>query len=571
MSEPTLDKITLGICWDRLISIADEMMQALVRTAFSSTVRETHDCSSTVFDARGRAIAQATSAIPSFTGTAPLTLAHMLARYPAESLRPGDVLITNDPWMGTGHMFDVSVMRPVFLRRRLVGYCMSVSHLPDVGGAGWSPETTEMYQEGLRLPVSKFVDSGVRNEWLVELILGNVRVGDQVLGDLMANVACTAVGERLMTEFMDEAGLTALGPIADAILAQSESAMRASLAAMPAGTWRHALSIEGKSGPIRLACAVTVGGSEVTVDYTGCDPAGPWGMNVPLCYTRAMTSYAIKCLTLPGVPSNDGVMAPISVTAPAGSIVNALPPAATAVRHSVGHALYPLLMGAMAQALPERVHAESGGGNMLNVRGEYRGRKHSQVFFCSGGYGALAGFDGHDTTPAPSNPRGMPVEVWETQTGMLVESKALLPDSGGAGAARGGLGQRVRMRNASGAPVSVSCFSGRTDYAAQGLAGGAPGKLRRYWINDASVPSKRAYLLQPGDVLTTEEAGGGGFGPPALRTEARIIEDLRQGFVTPEGLARDYGYPVSVVARLVELAHEDADADCPPEFERGTR
>lgn len=552
MNGNALDTIALGICWDRLISIADEMMQALVRSAFSSTVRETHDCSSTVFDARGRAIAQATSAIPSFTGTAPMTLAHMLARYPAYTLRPGDVLITNDPWMGTGHMFDVSVMRPVFLRERLVGYCMSVSHLPDVGGAGWSPETTEMYQEGLRLPVSLLVEGGVRNEWLVDLILANVRVGDQVLGDLMANVACTAVGERLMTEFMDETGFTDLEPIADSVLAQSEAAMRTSLAEVPAGIYRHALRIEGKSGPISLACAITVGGSGITVDYAGCDAAGPSGMNVPMCYTRAMTGYAIKCLTLPNIPSNDGVMAPITVIAPPGSIVNALPPAATAARHSVGHALYPLLMGAMAEALPQRVHAESGGGNMLNIRGEYRGRKHSQVFFCSGGYGALHEFDGHVTTPAPSNPRGMPVEVWEMQTGMLVEYKALLPDSGGAGTARGGLGQKVRMRNASGAPMSVSCFSGRTEYAAQGTAGGGPGKPRRYWINDEAVPSKRMYVLQPGDTLTTEEAGGGGFGPPASRPVQRIVEDLRQGFVTPEGLVRDYGLSAERIRQLAD-------------------
>lgn len=534
------DPIALGIYWDRLISIADEMMQALIRTAFSSTVRETHDCSTTLFDAQGRAIAQATSAIPSFTGTAPLTLAHMLARYPRDSIKPGDVCITNDPWMGTGHMFDVSVMRPIFLRDRLVGYCMSVSHLPDVGGAGWSPETTEMYQEGLRLPVSLLVDAGRRNEWLVSLVEANVRVADQVVGDLMANVACTAVAERLLIEFMQEYAIDDLTPVADAILDNSRSAMLASLKTMPAGTYSSQLQIEGKAGPVALACCLTLGKEGVRVDYTGSDPSGPWGMNVPLCYTRAMTGYAIKCVTLPSIPSNDGVMAVIDVVAPPGSIVNAQPPAATAVRHSVGHALYPLLMGALVQAVPDRVHAQSGGGNMLNVRGEFKGRKHSQVFFCSGGYGALQDFDGHDTTPAPSNPRGMPVEVWEAQTGLFVESKSLLPDSGGAGQARGGLGQRMRMRNDSGSPVTVSCFSGRTDFAAEGFDGGRSGKLRRYWINDEPVASKKVYVLQPGDTLTTAEAGGGGFGPPSSRSDHALAEDVRQGFVTLDGLRQDY-------------------------------
>lgn len=550
MSKVITDTITLGIHWDRLISIADEMMQALIRTAFSSTVRETHDCSTTLFDARGRAVAQATSAIPSFTGTAPITLAHMLKRYPAASLRPGDVLLTNDPWMGTGHMFDVSVMRPIFSGEKLVGYCMSVSHLPDVGGAGWSPETTEMYQEGLRLPVTKFFEAGVRNAWVVELVEGNVRVADQVIGDLMANVACTAVGERLLVEFMQESGLEDLGPIADAVLEHSEDAMRASLRQVAAGVHKHQIQIEGKAGPITLACTVQFKDGGVSVDYTGCDPAGPFGMNVPFCYTRAMTGYALKCLTLPSVPNNDGVMAPIEITAPENCIVNALPPAATAVRHSVGHALYPLLMGALARALPERVHAESGGGNMLNVRGEFKSRKHSQVFFCSGGYGALQGFDGHSTTPAPSNPRGMPVEIWEAQTGMLIESKVLLADSGGAGAARGGLGQRMRMRNESGSPVNVSCFSGRTEFLPQGYAGGAPGKARRYWINDEPVPSKKVYVLKPGDTLMTVEAGGGGFGQPSQRTSEQLLQDLREGFVTERGLVEDYGLTPAAAAEL---------------------
>lgn len=550
MSGKSFDTINLGIYWDRLISIADEMMQALIRTAFSSTVRETHDCSTTLFDAQGRAVAQATSAIPSFTGTAPLTLSHMLAAYPAHTLQPGDVLLTNDPWMGTGHMFDVSVMRPIFARGTLVGYCMSVSHLPDVGGAGWSPETTEMYQEGLRLPVTRFITAGRRDEWVVRLVQANVRVADQVMGDLMANVACTAVGERLLIEFLDEYGIADLTPIADAILDQSERAMRAALEAVPAGTYRHRFQLEGKAEPIGLACAVTFAEGGVTVDYAGSDPVGPWGMNVPLCYTRAMTGYAIKCLTLPAVPSNDGVMRCIRVLAPEDSIVNAQPPAATAVRHAVGHALYPLLMGALAGAMPERVQAESGGGNMLNVRGEFGGRKHSQVFFCSGGYGALSGFDGHNATPAPSNPRGMPVEVWESQTGMVVEFKSLLPDSGGAGTARGGLGQRMRMRNESGFLVTISCFSGRTQFAAQGYAGGAAGSLRRYWINDIEVASKKVYQLQPGDTVTVEEAGGGGFGAPAGRPSALLAHDLRQGFVTSAGLQRDYGLSAEAIAGL---------------------
>lgn len=548
MTSSRLDAVNLAIYWDRLISIADEIMLALIRTAFSSTVRETYDCSCNLFDAHGRSIAQASAAIPSFTGTAPLTLAHMLAAHPPETLRPGDVIITNDPWMSTGHMFDISVMRPVFLDDRLVGYCLSVSHLPDIGGIGWSPESTSMYHEGLRLPITKMFDAGVRNEWLVQLIRGNVRVADQVMGDLMANVACTAVGARLLAEFMLEYGIDDLTPVADEILAHSEAAMRTSLRETPDGTYRNELTIEGMKGPVTIRCAVTVDGDSIHIDYAGSDPVGPWGMNVPMCYTRAMSGYAIKCLTLPTIPNNDGVLRPLDISAPEGSILNPSPPAATAARHLVGHAIYPLLFGALAATLPERVQAQSGGGNMLSVTGSHRGRDYSQLFFCSGGYGALQGFDGHNTTPSPSNPRGMPVEVWESQTGLTVDYKEFLADSGGAGTARGGVGQRVRMTNTSGNPVTIACFSGQTERGAAGMHGGKPGGLRRYWLNDQSVPPKRRHVLQPGDFLATEEAGGGGFGAPEGRSIEAMARDLKNGFVTETGLARDYGQSAAQIA-----------------------
>ncbi|WP_454825755.1 hydantoinase B/oxoprolinase family protein [Paraburkholderia xenovorans] len=550
MNSPTLDAVNLAIYWDRLISIADEIMLALVRTAFSSTVRETYDCSCNLFDAKGRSIAQASAAIPSFTGTAPLTLAHMLAAYPAETLKPGDVLITNDPWMSSGHMFDVSVMRPVFVGDRLVGYCLSVSHLPDIGGIGWSPESTSMYHEGLRLPITKMFDAGMRNEWLVRLILANVRVGDQVMGDLMANVACTAVGARLLVEFMQEYGIADLGPVADAILEQSEQAMRTSLRAMPDGTYNNEMTVEGMKGPVTIQCAVTIEGDSIHVDFGGSDPVGPWGMNVPMCYTRAMSGYAIKCLTLPTIPNNDGVLRPLKVIAPEGSILNPPPPAATAARHLVGHAIYPLLFGALSETLPDRVQAQSGGGNMLSVAGSHRGRDYSQLFFCSGGYGALRGFDGHNTTPAPSNPRGMPVEVWESQTGLTIEYKELLADSGGAGEARGGLGQRICMRNTGEHPVTVACFSGQTERGAAGMDGGKPGSLRKYWLNNEPVPPKRRHVLQPGDFLATHEAGGGGFGTPGNRPFDLLVRDFGNGFVTEEGLRRDYGQTSGQIAAI---------------------
>jgi N-methylhydantoinase B len=251
MAMQALDAVSIGILWDRLVSITDEIQLALVRTSFSTTVRESYDLSCVLFDARGNALAQGSYSLPSFTGTAPATLKHMLARFPAETLRRGDVIITNDPWLGTGHLFDVSVMRPVFRGDALVGYTMSVTHLPDIGGSGWSATSSEMYQEGLRLPVCRLVDAGRLDDRLIEIIASNVRTSEQVVGDVMANLTCNEVGGRLLLEFMDEYGIDDLAPISDAIIRQSEAAMRNALRAMPAGRYESALTIEGRDGPIR--------------------------------------------------------------------------------------------------------------------------------------------------------------------------------------------------------------------------------------------------------------------------------------------------------------------------------
>ncbi len=539
----SLDAVSVGILWDRLVSITDEIQLALVRTSFSTTVRESYDLSCVLFDAQGNSLAQGSYSLPSFTGTAPATLRHMLARFPAEQLKPGDVIITNDPWLGTGHLFDVSVMRPVFRRGVLVGYTMSVTHLPDIGGSGWSATSSEMYQEGLRLPICRMVDAGRLDERLIEIIASNVRTSEQVVGDVMANLTCNEVGGRLLLEFMDEYGIDDLTPISEAIIRQSEAAMRNALRAMPSGRYSSELTIEGRDGPIRLAVAVEIADGGASFDFTGTSAVVPSGINVPLCYTNAMACYAIKCLTVPSIPNNEGSVRPITVHAPAGCILNAPPPAATAGRHSVGHFINPLVFGALAEVARDRVQADSGMTNPMSFNGVHRdGTPIANIFFCAGGYGALSGRDGHATTPSPSNMTSMPVEVWENLTSMRVEHKRLLPDSGGAGEFRGGLGQEISILNDTGHPLAVSSFSGRTDYPARGFFGGAPGRLRRYWVNGQVVPSKGRYLLQPGERIVTHEAGGGGFGDPHRRSPDRIRADLADGFVTAAHAREAYGY-----------------------------
>ncbi len=540
----TLDPVALGILWDRLISITDEVLSALVRTSFSSNVRDSYDLSCLLFSADGTSLAQGTYSVPSFTGTAPATLRHMLARFPAATLRPGDVIATNDPWMGTGHLFDINVMAPVFRGERLVGYAMSITHLPDIGGRGFSATGRTVYEEGLRLPVCQLARAGEPNHELLDIIRTNVRVADHVIGDLNANMTSTVVGGRLLLELMDEYGIDDLVPIAREIVAVSERAMREQLRAIPDGRYEHRFEIEGEDAPITLACAVTIDGDRCHIDFAGTDAAIDFGINVPLCYTRAFAAYAVKCLTTPRIPNNEGSLAPISVAAPEGSILNAQPPSPTGGRHIVGHFVTPLVMGALAQAGVRDVPAGAGMQNLMNFQGRHaNGRGVSNIYFAAGGYGALDGLDGAACTPFPSNMIVTPVEVWEALTSTFIEKKALLADSGGAGRFRGGLGQELVIRNTSGHPMTVACLGARTEFPPQGLHGGAAGERREYRINGSVVHPKGRYVLQPGDVIATREPGGGGFGDPRERDAEQLREDVRAGFVSAEGARRDYGAP----------------------------
>ena len=537
-----LDAVSLGIVWDRLIAITNEILMALVRTSFSPNVRESLDLSCMVFDAAGRSIAQGTYSVPSFTGTGVATVRHMLNRYPPETLRPGDVIATNDPWMGTGHVYDINVVRPIFLGDRLVAYTLSITHLPDIGGLGFSATGRSIYEEGLRLPICKLVSAGVLNHYLFDLIATNVRVPEQTIGDLHANLSCTEVGGRLLLEFMEEYGIDDLQPIADAIIEGSERAMREKIAEIPDGTYENRIQIDGYDEPITLACRVDVRGDGIDVDLGGTGPAVGIGINVPLTYSRAFAMYAVKCVTVPNVPNNMGSVSPIRVTAPENCILNAQPPLPTGGRHTVGHFVTPLVFGALAEALPGRVQADSGMISLINVQGTHRdGREVSSIYYSAGGYGAMNGRDGLATIPHPANMIVPPVEVWENLTSTTFEKKALLMDSGGAGRNRGGLGQEVTMRNDSSHPLTVSCFATRTQFPALGMLNGRAGKPRRLRINGDAVPPKGRYVLQPGDVLTLSDAGGGGFGDPRERDRELVARDVLEGFVSREAMARDYG------------------------------
>ncbi|MEM7408258.1 MAG: hydantoinase B/oxoprolinase family protein [Pseudomonadota bacterium] len=542
MTQP-LDGVSVGIMWDRLVSVADEIVSTLVRTSFSTIVSESYDLTVAVLDVDGELMVQGTYSVPVFMGTAPATLAAMLERFPPETLEEGDVLITNDPWLGTGHIYDINVMRPVFSNGTLVAYVISITHLPDVGGLGFGAAAEQIFHEGLRLPVCKLYRAGDEDPFIPELIRTNVRNPDEVMGDVTANVTATAVGARMLAEFMDEYGLDDLRVLSAEIRARSGRAMRTRIQEMVPGTYRNAIQIEGTDGPITLQVAVSVNADgTIHADFDGTGGAVTRGINVPLCYTRAMVLYTVKCVTVPELPNNSGMTNPISVSAPAGCLLNAVPPSATGARHMIGHYVTPLLFGALAAAAPDRVMADCGMMNLLTVQGTHRtGRPVSTLYFAAGGFGALSGHDGPEVLPGPSNMAVVPVEVWETLTSTTVVSRALLPDSGGPGASRGGLGQRVEMRNDTGSQMTVLCMANRTEFAPQGLFGGGDGHCREHQINGVVVDPKGRHVLNPGDAITMIEAGGGGYGDPAERDPAAVRRDVELGFLSPE-YARDvYG------------------------------
>ena len=542
-----IDAVDLGIMWDRLIAITDEILLSIVRTAFSVGVREAWDLACVMFDAQGRSIAQATLSMPAFIGTAPLTMQHMLKKFPAHTWQDGDVVVTNDPWLGTGHTPDICIARPVFKNGTLVGFVMNISHLPDIGGVGLSVMNTEVYQEGLMLPVCKLYEAGERVQYLHDLIAGNVRTPEQVFGDIMADISGCMVGERLIGEFMDEYGLGDLAALADSIIGQSEAAIRKEISAIPDGVYRNEIEVETVTDAVTLACAVTVNGDSVDIDFAGTGPTAPDAINVPLCYTRAWATYTIKTLTTPTIPNNVGALLPVAVAAPMGCILNAQRPAPTGGRHSIGWFIVPLIMGALAEAMPDRVQADSGMASLFICHNSPSGGEAgSTQYFLAGGVGGMNGIDGQHTTPSPTNNAVVASEVWENETGVRINYRRLLPDSGGPGEFRGGLGQIASMTNTRDDTVAIFMFGMRTEFPARGALGGKPGSTRMFEVDGKPVPPKGRLELKPGETFTIAEAGGGGYGDPMRRDPARVLDDVRTGAVTVAGAARDYGVTVDL-------------------------
>jgi len=508
------DPIALEVLWQRLIGIVDEAAATLIRTSFSTLVRESNDFSCVITDDRGESLVQSSASIPSFIGTLPITVRHFLREFPPEKLGPGDILITNDIWYGTGHLPDVNIAKPIFYRGRLVAFSASTAHLPDIGGKIRSPDPREVYEEGLQIPMMKMFRGGTPDETLISLIRYNVRVPDLVMGDIYAQIAANDLAEQRLIEFLDEYGLENLHELTAEIQGRSEKVMRDGLRSVPDGVYESEVETDGLTEAIIIKTRIEKSGESLLIDYEGSSAQVDAAINVAYNYTYAYTVYPVKCALCPEVPNNEGCFRPIEVRAPEGSILNPKRPAAGGGRMLVGHYLTAAVFSALAPIIPGQVAAASGSPMWcVNYSGpDKRGRRTAGLFFHNGGTGATASGDGHSCLSFPSNVSHTPVEVLERISPFTFLEKEIVSGSGGEGRYDGGCGQRVLMRNDSPGSVTVSFMAERTKIPAPGLFGGGPGACGHVLINGKDVDPKKTTALLPGDTLTLITPGGGGYG-----------------------------------------------------------
>lgn len=547
------DSLTVAVVWGRLVAIAEEMATALAGTAYSDQV-QSGDFSTAVFDAGGRLVAQANRS-PAHLGSMPHAVEHMLRYYPADSLREGDVVVMNDPHLGAGHLPDTFGLAPVRRDGRLIGFVCATIHLTDVGGMLPGSQAvvgvTEMVQEGLRLLPVLLYREGEPDAETFRIVEANVRVPDLVLGDLRAQRSALHVGAEKLAALAGRYGAEVVEACADEFLDRSERAVRAELASIPDGTYRfvdHLDDIGPDTDAVRMEVAVTIDGGEIGFDFAGTDPETRSGINSTLGYTRSYCYWVAKAITTrDSIPQNAGQLRPVSVSAPEGSFFNPSPGAAVGGRACLNQRIVEVIFGALAEAIPERVSAGSGqwANPIFGGTDPERGEPFVFYDYILGGIGARRDRDGVDAMSPVFSVESVPLELQEAQYPILIERFELIPDSGGAGRARGGLSVRKDVRMLADG-ISLSNLTDRQRFAPYGLEGGSPGTLGETLLNpgtpeEARLESKGSATLRRGDVVSFRVSGSAGFGPPAERPRERVEADLREGRVSPEGAAEVYG------------------------------
>lgn len=553
MENRAIDPVTLEVIWNRLLSVANEQQDALIRTAFSTIVRESQDLACGLFDTRGRMIAQSLSGTPGHINAMATSMKHFLRAFPPEKLAPGDVLITNDPWQTAGQINDITITTPIFRGGKMVALFANTCHSADIGGRILSAEAREVFEEGLRIPIMKLFERGEPNKILMQIVRANVRQPDEVIGDFYAQTACNETGGRALLEMMEEFGLDSIDPVADEIVRRSEAAVRAEIRKLPDGEWSSETWSDGFEAPILLRCKVKVAGDEIFIDFAGSSPQSSRGINVVFNYTHAYASFAIKAAICPDVPHNEGSFRPVRVSAPPGSILNALDPAPVASRQVIGHFIPSAIFAALSGAMPGRLMAPGADPIWLSVwRGE--NPPFTLTVFQVGGTGARPTKDGLSAVGFPSGVAGVPAEVIESLSPVVLRRRELRADSGGAGTWRGGLGQLTEFARRGQGKWSVSSIADRTQYPAPGLLGGKAGALGEVRLaNGAKLHAKALIDLKPDDVVHVNLPGGGGYGDPLKRDPERVRWDVIEGYVTPEEAEKNYRVAVRYTGKQDDL------------------
>ena len=551
-----LDSITLGVIWGALHSIAVEVGTTVHRTAYSEQAREGQDFSVAVFDRAGRMVAQGPYS-PGHMGAMSFAVENALAAHPVETLRPGDAILLNDPLLGSGHLPDFFITQPAFHRGELVGFTVNILHHTDVGGQRPGSQGVQgifdYFQEGLRIPPTKVWKEYTEDAGVVGIIAANTRTPEKVLGDLRAQRSALRLGELRLIELCERYGRPTVFAAMDEIIARSEANMRAAIGQVSDGvyTFEDFLDDYGPgTDPLRIFVTVRVDGDTMVIDYEGSSPQTPSGMNSYINYTRSYSYAAVKCLTDPGGPMNEGALRPMTVKAPEGSFLNPRPPAGGGPRAIICYRTFEAVIGALAPALPQRVVAASSHFANPTFGGWDRGRSRRFVAYelVLSGTGARAAKDGCEAMASAFNASNIPVEAQEANQPIVVERFELTRDSAGAGKFRGGCGIRRDLRFLAD-EGQLTNLSERQKFAPYGLFGGQPGKLARTVINpgpgEQVVHGKEFREVVYGDVISFQQSGAGGYGDPSERDPARVLEDVLDDYVSIEAAGAEYGVVIT--------------------------
>jgi N-methylhydantoinase B len=545
----TPSAIDYQIMWNRLIAVVEEQATTLIRTAFSTSVREAGDLSAGLFDKQGRMMAQAVTGTPGHVNAMAESVTHFVREIGTKNIFDGDVFITNDPWLGTGHLHDITVVSPTFRAGVHIGFFACTAHVVDIGGRGFGPDGNEVYEEGLQIPIMKFASRGEVSDDLIRIVRANVREPDQVVGDMYSLAACNEAGDRRLQTMMGEFGIDQLDGLADFVIETSRKATQAAIATVPDGSFNHTMQVDGYDEPVLMVVKLDIAGDTIKADFGGTSGMSRFGVNVPEVYTRAYACYGLKCAIAPQVPNNTGSLEPFEISAPEGCILAAKRPAPVSVRHVLGHLVPDVVLGALHQAMPNTVPAE-GASALWNIQISARpndptaGLRNAEVLmFNSGGTGARPTFDGLSATAFPSGVSTMSVEATEHVGPITVWRKDLREGSGGAGALRGGLGQTIEIEPREGYDFYFNAMFDRVENPARGRDGGGLGEPGRVELADGTkLRSKGRQLVKNGQRLKLSLPGGGGYGDAKQRARDDVAADLRAGMVTPTQAKNDYGY-----------------------------